>query len=261
MKFGTLQGVLDEPLPQAFTVARELGFDGVELDWHDLAEAQPGGPLGPEHRAELRQAAAAAGVEIPSVAAHFLNRIGLAGPDQAQQQLGLESVRAGIELCQDLGASVLLVPFFGPAILDGPDKIQRLTETLQQLAPTAESAQITLAIEHTLSGDQAASLLDAVGSPYVHEYWDMGNCMGFGYDPLQDIERLSSHLAQVHAKEYDQAGGSNAKPLGQGQVPVREILAALSRLGYDGYIVLETGKFNDPKGSAQAALKVLQASS
>ena len=50
MKFGTLQSVLREPLPRVFGVAAELGFDGVELDWHDAAEARQGGTLGPEQR-------------------------------------------------------------------------------------------------------------------------------------------------------------------------------------------------------------------
>src|SRR3954452_10096713 len=112
MKFGTLQGVLGESLETVFATAARLGFDGVELDWGAPAEAQGEGKLGLGQRAALRERARQAGGEVASVAAHFLNGGGLGSEDAAVQQSGLEAVRAGIELCGDLGARVLLVPFF-----------------------------------------------------------------------------------------------------------------------------------------------------
>ena len=75
---------------------------------------------------------------------------------------------------------------------------------------------------------------------------------------------------RVHAKEYHQGDdppgtteelhfdGLNRKPLGKGDVPVSAVLDSLRQVGYDGYVVLETGKFDDAKGSAQAALAVLR---
>ncbi len=269
MKFGALQKVIAEPLPSVFAVAAELGFDGVELDWRDPAAAQPGGVLGPENRSAIRQAAQQANVEIPSVAAHFLSQGGLADPNADKRAFGREALRAGIALCADLGAGYLLVPFFGPATIADEAAISRLIESLQRLAPEAETARVTLAIEHTLPGERTAALLEKVGSPYIAEYWDMGNCMGLGYDPLAEIDQLGQRIGRVHAKEYHRGNaprgtqtmphfaGLNAKPFGQGDVPISAVLAALRRVGYDGYIVLETGKFGDAKASAKAALTLL----
>ena len=53
MKFGAMQSVLGEPLPDAFAVAAELGFDGIEVDWNDPADAREGGSLGQERRGAL----------------------------------------------------------------------------------------------------------------------------------------------------------------------------------------------------------------
>lgn len=268
MKFGTLQGVIEEPLSTVFTVAAQLGFDGVELDWNDFTAAQPGGPLAPEHRTEIRRAAAQANVEIPSVAAHFLNRGGLADPDK--EAFGLEAVRSGIRLCADLGAGYLLVPFFGPAMMRDEQAISRLVGNLRLLAPAAEAAGITLAIEHTLPGELSTDLLNRVDSPFIGEYWDMANCMGLGYDPLEEIAQLGNHIVRAHAKDYHRGdappgtraephfSGLNKTPFGEGDVPVAAVLAALRQVGYDGYVVLETGKFDDAKKSAQAALNLLQ---
>ena len=268
MKFGTLQNVIEQPLSTVFAVASELGFEGVELDWYDFTEAQPGGPLAPENRQSIRSSAAQAGVEIPSVAAHFLNRGGLADPEK--EAFGLDAVRAGIRLCTDLGATYLLVPFFGPAMMRDQQAVARLEANLRRLAPEAEQAGVTLAIEHTLRGDDTAALLDRVNSPNIGNYWDMANCMGLGYDPLEEIAQLGRHIVRVHAKEYHRGeaepgtpaaphfDGLNTKPFGEGDVPVPAVLAALQQNGYDSYVVLETGKFDDARRSAKAALTLLQ---
>ena len=267
MKFGTLQNVIEEPLPAVFAAAAQLGFDGVELDWSDPTWAQPGGPLGPENRAAVRAAAEQAAVEIPSVAAHFLNKGGLA--NEESEAFGLEAVRTGIALCADLGAGYLLVPFFGAAVISDPPAVSRLIRNLQRLAPAAEAAGVTLAIEHTMPALPTAQLLDRVGSPCVGDYWDMGNCMALAADPLDEIAQLGQRIVRVHAKEYHQGDdppgaadalhfdGLNRRPFGQGDVPVAAVLDSLRQQGYDGYVVLETGKFDDAKGSAQAALSLL----
>src|SRR5260370_1520815 len=150
MKFGTLQGVLGESLDTVFETAARLGFGGVELDWSALEDAGDGGRLGPAQRGSVGERAGRAGVEIPSIAAHFLNGGGLGSEDAAAQQAGLEAVRVGIALCADLGARVLLVPFFGAAELTGGADTERLTRHLRTLAPEAEARTLRLRIYSTV---------------------------------------------------------------------------------------------------------------
>ena len=274
MKFASLQGVLAEPLDSVFRVARELGFDGVELDWRTCEEVENDGSLAPEKRAAIRQAAQAAGVEIHAVAAHFLNAGGIASEDESVQEFGLAAIRQGIKLCCDLGATALLVPFFGSAEMSNETAVVRLKNNLKVLSPAAEAANVTLAIEHTLRGDVAAKVLSGVASAHVGDYFDMANCMSLGYDPLEEISRLRGYIARVHAKEFqaqefqgaglggERAPGSypglNTVAFGHGNVPVKKVLSALHDTGYDGYITLETGAFGDNRASARAALEVLR---
>jgi hexulose-6-phosphate isomerase len=269
MKYGTLQGVLGEPLDTVFETAARLGFDGVELDWSAREDAGGEGRFAPSQRAALKDRAAQAGVEIPSIAAHFLNRGGLGSSDPALQQQGLMAVRAGIELCAALKARVLLVPFFGQAELQGGDDVRRLVGHLKALAPEAQARGVRLGVESTLPGPQVAALLDEVGSPFVGSYWDMGNAMWLGYDDLEEIETLGSRIVAVHAKEFagpprtapGSPNGLNAKPLGEGEVPLQRVIEALRRTEYEerhGYLTLETGAFGDRLGSAAKALEVLR---
>jgi L-ribulose-5-phosphate 3-epimerase len=269
MKYGTLQGVLGEPLETVFETAARLGFDGVELDWGALEDARGEGKLGPARRSGRKEAARRAGVEISSVAAHFLNRGGLGSADAAVQEAGLEAVRTGIALCADLGAEVLLVPFFGPGELQGGAEVEQLVGHLKTLAPEAEAQHVRLGVESTLPARAVAALVDAVASPWVGSYWDMGNAMWLGFDDLQEVEVLGKRIVAVHAKEFagpprtapGSPNGLNARPFGEGEVPLQAVIDALRRTGYEerfGYLTLETGAFGDPLGSAQKALEVLR---
>jgi len=162
------------------------------------------------------------------------------------------------------------VPFFAAAEIKGIATVSRLVKNLQQLAPDAEAAGVILAIEHTMPAELTAEVLDNVNSSNIGNYWDMGNSMALGADPLEEIAHLGSRIARVHAKEYHQGSdppgsryalhfdGLNRKPFGLGDVPVPAVLDALRQVGYDDYIVLETGKFDDPPGSVQAALNYLR---
>jgi len=272
VKFGAMSHVLGTTAPDVFAVAAQVGVAGVEIDWSFLDEARPGGRLGPEHRAGLRAAAQSAGVEIPSVCAAFLNTEGsLAHPDSSRQQVGLDAARLGLLLCRDLGAQILLLPFFGTGQIADSAGAERLITHLKVLAPEAEEMGVTLGIEHTLPADEAVKILAAVGSPRVKDYWDMANCMTCGYDPVSEVRTLGSFLVQVHAKEYHVDGGApamrsaprvdgiNTVPLGAGSVPLQEIMASLRHIGYDGYVVLETEPFAEPRVSARADLEQLRA--
>jgi sugar phosphate isomerase/epimerase len=268
MKLGTLQNVLGADLRDVFGIAAQLGFEGVELDWHEIEQIH-GGTLSPEDRPRGLDAAHENGVVISGVAAHFLNGGGIASADEKHQEQGLWAIREGLQLCRDLEAEALLVPFFGAAEIESAGDKQRLLENLKILAPEAESAGVVIAIEHTLRGDEAAQILAEINSPFVGDYWDMANCMSLGFDPLEEIQMLGRHIARVHAKEFEKARvtgarasgsypGLNTVPFGQGDVPVKDILAALKNSGYTGWVTLETGAFGDKQEAAKAALEVLK---
>lgn len=271
MQFGTMQNVINEPIGSVFYRAAQLGFASVELDWNRPEDALPGGDLGPTMRKMMPKTARLNDVTIASVAAHFLNNGNIASADANVVAEAMLHIRRGITVCHEIGAKVLLVPFFFKAEIEGDAGMERLIRNLRTLAPDAEQAGVMLGIENTLMAAQNAAVIDAVNSPAVGVYWDMANGVAVGFDPVADIHTLGKRIVQVHAKEYVHDGGAagsranprfellNAKPLGAGDLPLREILQALTQVGYAGHVVLETGVFGDHHASAQAALEALRA--
>jgi sugar phosphate isomerase/epimerase len=93
--------------------------------------------------------------------------------------------------------------------------------------------------------------------------------MWLGYEDSEEIETLGGRIAAVHAKEFagpprtapGSPNGLNAKPFGEGEVPLAAVIDSLRRTGYEqrhGYLTLETGAFGDALGSAAKALAVLR---
>lgn len=268
MKFGVMQNVLGKDTDSVFGVARNLGFDGVELDWRKVEDARGAqGDLRSARRLAIRRRAENAGVVISSVCAGWGNHGGIADLNEEARQRAIVAVGDGIKLCAELGATVLLVPFFGIAALRGEMATAHLINSLKELASDAEASNVKLGIETTLPASQVKMILDRVNSPAVGCYWDMGNAMWLGYDPLEEVRILGRQIVAVHAKEFLGSptteptkvfDGLNAAPFGQGMVPVRAVIDALKQVGYDGWITLETGSFGDRFDSAKKALEVLR---
>ena len=238
MKYGAMQYLLgvQEPL---FETARAMGLDGVELGYgedNDLTTV-------PAKRAVTKGFAAAAGVLVPSLCIGCLNRGGLSSDDATVHDRALELIHGSLDAAVELGATVILVPFFFKAAPHTEVELQRVVDGLRAVAPEAERRGLTLAYEGELPAASMIELLDRIDSPAVKDYYDVGNAVWLGFDPLAEIRQLGDRIAQVHFKEFDQK--LNACPLGEGQVPVAEACDALREIGYDGWVVLETGTFGD----------------
>jgi len=234
-----MQGILGRSGRDLMEVAARLGFDGVEPDVRGLDDPllQAGGARA------LRQAADDAGLAIPSLCLGALNGMGLGSADPGTTARAEALVRAAVPAARELGASVILLPFFGAAELRDPQDRSRAAAALAALAPAAQAAGVVLAVENTLSADDNLALLATAGSPAVGVYFDVSNAMWWGHDSPSEIRRLGPAMVAVHFK--DGSGGHSNAMLGQGHVDFPAVADALRAVGYDGWIVLESAAPND----------------
>jgi sugar phosphate isomerase/epimerase len=75
-------------------------------------------------------------------------------------------------------------------------------------------------------------IIDAVGSPAVRVYYDVGNSHKAGYDIYQEIRQLGAHICEFHAKDYDDL-------YGKGSIAFPEVREAMDDIGYRGWLVME----------------------
>ena len=248
MKFGTRTQVLKQPAEGAFHEAAKLGFDGLEFD---LAREYTGDILWTaEGRRRLLDLAKETGVEVSSVCLGALWGQTFASDDPADRERAEEIVTEAARFTPEMGPRVILVPIVGADNQPPSLGVERWIEGLRRCAPVAEQTGAILALENVgrspaNSAPAMLNIIDAVGSPAVKAYYDVGNGTSLGYDPIEELRLLAPHLAQVHIK------GARAAQLWENTLDMTAVARTLKEIGYDGYLVFET-KATEPDASEGA---------
>ena len=231
----------DRPYAQRFAMAREAGFDAIEMQTVTRDE----------EAAEIRDAAAKAGLRIHSVMNmdHWRLPLSSADPDVVRRSvLGMETSLRNAKLW---GAdAVLLVPAVVNAATPYKDAYQRSQRVIRErLLPMARDLKIVIAIEEVwnkflLSPIEFARYVDEFDSPWLKAYFDVGNVVLFAF-PQDWIRTLGSRIVKVHLKDFSFDGRNGRfawKAIGEGDIDWPEVRRALADIGYAGYVTTEVSE-------------------
>jgi L-ribulose-5-phosphate 3-epimerase len=238
------------PLVELFDKLAAAGYDAVEVfTW----EGHPGHPSTCEasQAAEARRAAAERGLEIGAVSAHT-NWVSSGGSTAE----ALEFTCRSAEVADRLGAPLLVTstgPF--PPACDRFAAWDALRAGLLKAADYAASVGLTLCLEpHVghicLTWESTLKLVREIGSPALKVNFDASHYFVLGLDHRVALEQLKDYLVYVHLKDHvlkraplgnllEPRGNSQPTALGDGDFPLREHLAHLRSLGYDGVVSAE----------------------
>jgi sugar phosphate isomerase/epimerase len=255
VKYGTRPGCIKATTETAFPEAANLGFDGVEPD------------LGRDYKSDLLWSAAGrqrvldlakeTGVEVSSVCLGALWGQTFASDDPDDRKKATEIVSEAARWTPQLGAKVILVPIVGVENQTPSVGVDRWIEGLRTCAPVAEQSGVVLALENVgrspaRSAAEIANILDAVGSPSVKAYYDIGNGTSFGFDAVEELKLLGDRVAQVHIK------GARAAQLWEETLDLDAVARTLRDIGYDGYLVFETRATEQPAEDLGRNLGILK---
>ena len=219
--------------PEAFAVAARLGLDGVQVDFGRLKEGVTALPLFDEaHQDKILAAAAQHGVAISSLALGVLNNVPYKSDATAEQWV-LDSVG----VMQRMKTRVSLLAFFSKGdLIDDAAGVTEVIRRLKKLAPRAEAAGVVYGFESWLKVPELERILDAVHSPAIQVYYDVGNMHKVGEDVGAAIRRLGhERICEVHLKDY-------ADLFGKGSMDFPAVRAALDAAGYRGWVGIEGTK-------------------
>jgi D-psicose/D-tagatose/L-ribulose 3-epimerase len=258
----------DLPFAAQCAYAAALGYDGLEVAPFTLADAPHRVPA--SRRAELRRAAGDAGIAIVGLHWLLLTPAGLTlnGRDEAARARTVDVLRALVDLCADLGGSVMV--HGSPAqrsVAPDDDRDaawQRARDTLALVAPTASAAGVTYCIEPLAPRDtnfintiaEAVALVRAVGHPAVRTMLDVSAATRSEREsPAALVERWLPTGFIAHVQVND----ANGRGPGQGEGRFTPLLSALSRGRYAGVISVEPFDYvPDGRGSAARAIGYLR---
>ncbi|HEY3079411.1 MAG TPA: sugar phosphate isomerase/epimerase family protein [Chloroflexota bacterium] len=238
LAFSTL-GCPGWTIEQAGDAARRHGYAGVEIRLLD-GEIIPA-DLDASGRARVKRALAGLGIPSVGTSCRFTSL------DPAERAASRAAAERYLGLAADLGAETIRV--FGGNVAPGDTldlAVGRIAESLNELALAAERAGVRIALEtHDAmsAGRTVADALAAVPSPWVGALWDSHHPYRMGETAEQTYRLLEGRILSTHVKDARRQGeGWQLLPMGEGEVPVREMLAALHGHGWSGWVSVEWEK-------------------
>jgi sugar phosphate isomerase/epimerase len=216
--------------PEAFELAARIGLDGVQVDFgRPTGESTQPELFSESHQDAILAAAARHKVAIASLAMGVLNDVPYKS-DRATEQWVTDSVK----VMQRMKTRLALLAFFGNGdLVDDPAGVTEVIRRLKQFGPRAEEAGLTYGIESWLKAPELERILDAVNSPAIKVYYDVGNMQKVGEDVGAAIRRLGrERICEVHLKDYDDL-------YGKGSMNFPLVRSALDDVGYRGWVGIE----------------------
>jgi sugar phosphate isomerase/epimerase len=170
------------------------------------------------------------------------------------QEAGRE-LRRFLELANDWESPIIRV--YGGPLAEEPEtrrtQMEAAAGVLEEAIPLAERLGVAIAIETHDSFSASlvvAELLGMVQSKWVGALWDTHHPHRMEERPAEVYEHIGSRILHVQVKDARRSaahkGGWQLVPLGEGEVPVREIIRLLAAGDYRGYISVEWEKYWHP---------------
>ncbi len=241
-------------LEQCLQLARDAGFDGIELNYDLDNDLSP--KSGPREYAAIRKAADKIGIAISGLCSFLFWPYPLTSNDPAKRARGLELAGKIVEAAGELGVeNVLVVPGavhipwrtdHEPVPNDVCDR--RAKEAIRRLLPLAEKHRVSLNIEniffngYLMTPGEMIDFVDSFHSDRVRVHFDTGNIMLFQF-PEHWVRQLGGRIKNVHLKEFTKKGTDYSlesfRPLLDGTTDWPAVLEAFDQTGYRGYLTFE----------------------
>ena len=236
LKWGMIK--IDGSIEDKFTMLRELGFDGAEID-------SPGG-VDPK---QARAAAEKAGLMVDGVVDSKHWQVRMSDPDPGVREQSRQDLLTAMQAAHDAGGTTaLLVPGHGN---DGSkEEVKaRAIEQIKKALPTAARLGVFILIENVWNqmfyqhdgpdnqtADELADFVDALDSPWVGVQFDIGNHQKYG-SPAAWIRRLGQRIVKLDAKDWGKENGFCK--IGDGDVDWEDVRQALAEIGFHGWAAAE----------------------
>lgn len=258
---------------EAVEKAAQLGAQGLQM-YATRGEHAPENMTAATRR-ELLDMVKSYGLEFSALCGDFGH--GFGNPEKNPELI--EKSKRVMELARDLETNIVTTHIGVVPTDPAHPRYAIMQEACGILSEYADSMQAHFAIE---TGPETASVLkpflDGLHSRGVAVNLDPANLvMVTGDDPVQAVHTLGDYIVHTHAKdgrklldkdpeiiyglveEEIQTGQAFIElPLGEGDVPFRDYLAALEEIGYEGYLTIEREVGDQPEADIRTAVNYLK---
>lgn len=199
---------------EMLTVTKQAGFDQLEISIDETDARLSRLEWSREQRQELLALEAETGVPIRTMCLSGHRKYPLGSRDPQTRARGMEIMRKAIEFAADLGIRIIQLAGYDVYYEEGgEDTRAAFAENLAASVAYASKFGVTMGFEtmetpfmDTISKGMA--YVDAIGSPYLGMYPDLGNLTNaaylYGLDVAAEIRAGAGHTFAMHLKETEE---------------------------------------------------------
>ena len=256
-------GYQRNPLEHCFMDAKEYGYDYIEL-WggrpHAYAPDLKAGDINEVRRLIEKYEMPVLGYTPEHNAYPYNYMIG----SEAQRRDAVDYLKLSLEMAKEMGAEFVLTSPANGGYLATYDQLWgRLEKNIQELGDYAAKLEIKLVVEaltpyesnfFTRAND-LVELFRRVDDPYVVGMCDIVPPFVQYESIMAYFDKLGNKMDHMHIIDGENGSDTHMIP-GEGNIPIKEMLYEMKRIGYDKTATLElvTNYINEPRFYAKRAI-------
>lgn len=256
-------GYQRNPLEHYFMDAKEYGYDYIEL-WggrpHAYAPDLKAGDINEVRRLIEKYEMPVLGYTPEHNAYPYNYMIG----SEAQRRDAIDYLKLSLEMAKEMGAEFVLTSPANGGYLATYDQLwSRLEKNIQELGDYAAKLEIKLVVEaltpyesnfFTRAND-LVELFRRVDNPYVVGMCDIVPPFVQHESIMAYFDKLGNKMDHMHIIDGENGSDTHLIP-GEGNIPIKEMLYEMKRIGYDKTATLElvTNYINEPRFYAKRAI-------
>lgn len=256
-------GYQRNPLEHCFMDAKEYGYDYIEL-WggrpHAYAPDLKAGDINEVRRLIEKYEMPVLGYTPEHNAYPYNYMIG----SEAQRRDAIDYLKLSLEMAKEMGAEFVLTSPANGGYLATYDQLwSRLEKNIQELGDYAVKLEIKLVVEaltpyesnfFTRAND-LVELFRRVDNPYVVGMCDIVPPFVQHESIMAYFDKLGNKMDHMHIIDGENGSDTHLIP-GEGNIPIKEMLYEMKRIGYDKTATLElvTNYINEPRFYAKRAI-------
>ena len=256
-------GYQRNPLEHCFMDAKEYGYDYIEL-WggrpHAYAPDLKAGDINEVRRLIEKYEMPVLGYTPEHNAYRYNYMIG----SEAQRRDAIDYLKLSLEMAKEMGAEFVLTSPANGGYLATYDQLwSRLEKNIQELGDYAAKLEIKLVVEaltpyesnfFTRAND-LVELFRRVDNPYVVGMCDIVPPFVQHESIMAYFDKLGNKMDHMHIIDGENGSDTHLIP-GEGNIPIKEMLYEMKRIGYDKTATLElvTNYINEPRFYAKRAI-------
>ena len=221
------------------SVGKDMGFDGIEIrGLGDNMSAMRAQPFAEKELPNTMKKLGAMRLEISC----FSSNCCLKFADRRAENL--KEITEYIQLAAKTGTQYVRILADLSVEPDGEVDDDSVISQLKELAPLAQEKGVLLLVETNgvyTDTVRLRNLLEHVASDHVAALWDVHHPYRIaGETPEKTVQNLGAYIKYVHVKDSVMAGGKiQYRMMGEGDMPIDEMIQALRSINYEGFVSLE----------------------